>query len=517
MSVFAPGLLETQGRRLGLWAAVAVVLAAVAGGFASYAATEPQLVKASLLSLAVVALLLLAIRLPVSVLPLAVVVGLVGLGNMELCRIVPVPVLGGQEKWVLAILVGVVVLGVALEVSAPIRPEWPAVLLLGGLFLALCIGSLFYAADRELAWVSLVHQVVQMVALAAGFFWIRRVREARALVVCLAVAGAVSAALGVWQFLTPGGFNSVFGRFTDSDMRFFMDYWALDIGRVGALWVHAPQFAAFLGALLPAFLCLWLSRGTLSRALFAIAGFILATITLVLTGTRVEFIGAVAGVVVMLAAWGVRVNSLSRVRAGILSTLVAALVVASLLSARGSAEGNVFGRFFRLFQGDPAAADVVAGRKAVYGALLDTWRSNPILGVGLGNTQEATKEATAFTGWRALTSPHSYYLGLLAQTGLVGTGLVLVMLGAMIPHYRRLLRRAVGSRERAFGSFALAVSVAVLVGGVADNAMLYVWQVGVVFWLLQGAVVSLSLRDEEEPAVVIDQEGASRQEALDAG
>jgi O-antigen ligase len=324
----------------------------------------------------------------------------------------------------------------------------------------------------------------------------------------------VSAVLGVWQFLTPGGFNSVFGRFTDSDMRFFMDYWALDIGRVGALWVHAPQFAAFLGALLPAFLCLWLSRGTLSRALFASAGFILATITLVLTGTRVEFIGAVAGVVVMLAAWGVRVNSLSRVRAGILSTLVAALIVASLLSARGSAEGNVFGRFFRLFQGDPAAADVVAGRKAVYGALLDTWRSNPILGVGLGNTQEATKEATAFTGWRALTSPHSYYLGLLAQTGLVGTGLVLVMLGAMIPHYRRLLRRAVGSRERAFGSFALAVSVAVLVGGVADNAMLYMWQLGVVFWLLQGGVLSLSLLSEERPDT--DGEERSMQEAADA-
>ena len=508
MSAFAVGLLETRARRLGLWVAVAVALTAAAGAIVSYAPTQPQLVKAGLLSLSVAALLLLAVRLPVSVLPLAAVVGLLGLGNMELSRIVPVPVLGGQEKWVLAILVAVVVLGVGLDVSAPIRPTWPAVLLLGTLFLGVCFASLLYAHDRSLALKALEHQAVQMVALAAGFFWIRRLHEARALVVCLAVAGAVSAVLGVWQFLIPGGFNSVFGRFTDSDMRFFMDYWALDIGRVGALWVHAPQFAAFLGALLPTFLCLWLSRGTLSRALFAIAGFILATITLVLTGTRAEFIGAVAGVVVMLAAWGVRVNSVSRVRAGILSTLVAALVVASLLSARGSAESNVFGRLFRVFERDPAAADVVGGRKAAYGALLDTWRSNPILGVGLGNTQQATEEATAFTGWRALTSPHSYYLGLLAQTGLVGTGLVLVVLGAMIAHYRRLLRRAVGSQKRAFGSFALAVSVAVLVGGVADNAMLYVWQVGVVFWLLQGAVVSLSLRGEQDPPVGVGREGA---------
>ena len=88
------------------------------------------------------------------------------------------------------------------------------------------------------------------------------------------------------------------------------------------------------------------------------------------------------------------------------------------------------------------------------------------------------------------------------------------MLGAMIPHYRRLLRRAVGSLERAFGSFALAVSVAVLVGGVADNAMLYMWQLGVVFWLLQGGVLSLSLLSEERPDT--DGEERSMQEAADA-
>jgi hypothetical protein len=247
-----------------------------------------------------------------------VVVGLIGLGNMELSRIVPLPMLGSQEKWVLAMLGGVVLLGVALDVSAPIRPTWPAVLVLGGLFLAVCTGSLFYAADRQLAWDSLAHQAVQMAALAAGFFWIRRAREAGALVACLAAVGAVSAALGLWQFLTPEAFNNLFGRFTDPDMRFFMDYWALDVGRIGALWAHAPPFAAFLSALLPAFLYLWLRHRTLWRAWLAIGGFMLTTVALVLTGTRMEFVGGVAGVVAMFAAWGVSVNSLTRVRAGIL-------------------------------------------------------------------------------------------------------------------------------------------------------------------------------------------------------
>lgn len=517
MSAFAGGLLETRARWRGLWPAAAVLLAAAAGALVSYASEQPQLVKAGLLSVGVAALLLLAVRLPVSVLPLAVVVGLLGLGNLELSRIVGVPVLGGQEKWVLLILAGVAVLGAALDASASRRPAWPAVLLLGGLFLTVCIGSLFYAADRELAWASVVHQVVQMVALAAGFLWIRRVREAGALVACLAAVGAVSAALGVWQFLTPAAFNNVFGRFTDPDMRFFMDYWILDIGRVGALWAHAPPFAAFLSALLPAFLYLWLRHGARSRAFFAIVGFVLTAAALVLTGTRMEFIGGVAGIVVMLFAWRVRSNGLGGIKAGVLPALAIALVVASILSAQASAQSNVIGRFLLLFQGDPATTDMVSQRKVVYGSLLDTWRSNPVLGVGLGNTQEATENATAFSGWRALTSPHSYYLGLLAQTGLVGTGLVVVMLGAMIPHYRRLLRRAVGSREHAFGSFALAASVAVLVGGVADNAMLYVWQVGVVFWLLQGAVLSLSLRAEHSLHADIDAQEPSGTEALHAG
>jgi len=511
MSAFAIGLQETQTRRLVLRVAVVVVLTAAAGALVSYAPAQPQVVKVGLVPLVGAALLLLAVRLPVSVLPLAVVVGLLGLGNLELSRIVPIPVLGGQEKWVLLILAGVVVLGAAIDASAPTRPTWPAVLPLGGLFLAICTGSLFYAADRELAWAALVHQVVQMAALAAGFFCIRRRREAEALVACLAVAGALSAALGMWQFLTPAAFNNVFGRFASSDMRFLMDYWALDVGRVGALWVHAPPFAAFLSALLPASLYLWLRHNTLSRALFAIAGFILVMVTLVLTGTRMEFIGAVVGVVVMLAAWGVRPKRLDRVRSGALPALVGAVVLATVLSSQGSGESNAVGRLLGLFGDEARTSESVGNRLLIYGTLVETWQSNPLLGAGLGNTRSAVEDLTTHN-----TSPHSYWLGLLAETGLIGTGLVVLMLAAMVPHYRRLLRGPSGSVRRAFASFALAASTALLVGSLFDNATL-VWQTGVLFWLLQGIVLSLSLRGEDDPDADIDATEPSAAEAPHAG
>ena len=511
MSAFAVGLLETRARRLALWVAAAVMLTAVAGALVSYAPTQPQLARAGLLSLAVAALLLLAMRLPVSVLPLAVVVGLLGLGNMELSRIVPLPVLGGQEKWVLLLLVGVAALGAALDASVPSRPAWPAALLLGALFLGICSASLVYALDRSLAVKALEHQVVQMVALAAGFFWIRRVREARALVVCLAAAGAVSAALGVWQFLAPGAFNGLFGALVNADTRHLMDYWAFDVGRVGALWASAPPFAAFLSALLPAFLYLWLGRRTGLMAWCTAVGFIVATIALVLTGARMEFVGGVVGVLVMLAAWGVRPKKLGRARSGALPALVGAVVLATVLSSQGSGQGNAVERLFGLFGEEARTSESVGNRLAIYGTLAETWQSNPLLGAGLGNSRNAIEQATTYN-----TSPHSYWLGLLAETGLIGTGLVVLALAAMIPHYRRLLRGSPGSAKRAFSSFALAASAALLVGSLFDNATL-VWQMGALFWLLQGAVLSLSLRAEDDLDADIDATGPSGAEAARAG
>jgi O-antigen ligase len=485
-----------------------MALTAAAGALVSYAPAQPQLVKVGLVSLAGAALLLLAVRLPLSVLPLALVVGLLALGNLELSRIVGVPVLGGQEKWVLLILAGVAVLGAALDASAPRRPAWPAILLLGGLFLTVCTGSLFYAADRELAWVSVAHQVVQMAALAAGFFWIRRPREGEALVGCLAAVGAVSAGLGIWQFLTPVAFNNVFGGFTNLDMRFFMDYWAVDIGRVGALWGHAPPFAAFLSALLSAFLYVLLRRRSGLLALAAGAAFALAALALALTGTRMPLLGGAAGVAVFLAFW--RRRRLSS-RAGgflVIALLVAAPLAAGVLSASRGADANVLARFASLFSEDGEVSVSISGRQAIYGTLLDAWRSEPWLGVGLGNTRPAIEEASTFN-----STPHAYWLGLLAETGLVGVGLVALMLAAMSQHYHRLLRRAAASPEGAFGVFALAASTALLIGSLFDNAML-VWQIGVIFWLLQGAVLSLSLRSEERAD--IDAEERSMQEAANA-
>jgi hypothetical protein len=512
MSAFAVGLLETRARRLALWLAAAVVLTAAAGALVSYAPTQPQLVKAGLLSLAVTALLLLAMRLPVSVLPLAVVVGLLGLGNMELSRIVPLPVLGGQEKWVLIILAGVAVLGAALDASAPSRPAWPAALLLGALFLGICSASLVYALDRSLAVKALEHQVVQMVALAAGFFWIRRVREARALVVCLAVVGAVSAALGVWQFLSPETFSGAFERFTGVSSGASVDLWGHDLQRIGALWLYPGQYGALLSASVPAFLCLWLRQRHSIWTWVLGAAFGLTLVALALNGTRITLVGAALAVPVFLLAWGVRPKMLSRIRSGILPALAGALVVAVLLSARGPSGGNALGRLFDLFGEEGRTSVSVTNRLLIYGTLAESWQSNPVLGVGLGNTRSTIEELTTYN-----TSPHSYWLGLLAETGLIGTGLVVLMLASVALRYRRILDEPAGSAARQFAAFALALSVALLTFGLVHGAMFTEWQTGALFWLMQGAVLSLSLRHEDDPDVTIDGTGRSGAEAARAG
>jgi hypothetical protein len=51
--------------------------------------------------------------------------------------------------------------------------------------------------------------------------------------------------------------------------------------------------------------------------------------------------------------------------------------------------------------------------------------------------------------------------------------------------------------------FVLASSAALLPVSLLDNAM-FAWQIGVLFWLLQGAVLSLSVRSGEEGDVDAD-------------
>jgi hypothetical protein len=511
MSVFVVGLPGARLSRLSLGVASAIVLTAVAGAIVSYAPAQPQVVRAGLLVLGVGALLLLVARLPVSVIPLAVVVGLLGLGNLELSRIVPgLSIPGDQETIVLLILLGLVVMGAGLDASSARRPVWPTTLLLGALFLVLSLGSLLYAQDRHLARWAVMHQVVQMAALAAGFLWVRSDQEAKGLVKALAVVGVVSAALAAWQLMTPGAFANLFGPYTDPESRSLMDYWARDIGRVGALWLFAPPLAAFLSVILPATLYVVLRRGGDRIRQSAIAAFALATLALALTGARMAVLGGAASVCVFLALWGSRRPHGARTGFVIIGVLAAGLVAASAFSAWRGSDASVLARIGSFFGTDRQVSVSVTGRRDIYGTLLEVWRSELWLGVGLGNARPVVQEVTTFN-----STPHAYWLGLLVETGLIGTGLVALMLAGMIPHYRRLLKRPAEAPERAFGIFALAASTALLVGGLLDNAML-VWQIGVLFWLIQGSVLSLSLRGEEGPEASQEAARLSRAEAARA-
>jgi O-antigen ligase len=308
----------------------------------------------------------------------------------------------------------------------------------------------------------------------------------------MAIVGAASAAMAFWQFLKSDAFESFFGPLTQPNVRPLMNFWAQDLGRVGAVWVFAPPFAAFLSALLPALLhALLRARGGTIAAAAGVA-FVLAAMALALTGTRMALLGGVAGVAVMLMLWGGQRSGVRRTRLVVIAVLVLGTLAASAMAASRTEDAGVLARITALFGSEREVSVSISGRQAIYGTLLDNWKTEPLLGVGLGNSRPAIEDVTTFN-----SSPHSYWLGLLAETGLIGTGLVALMMAGTVPHYRRLLRRPAGSPDRAFAVMALAASTALLVGSIFDNAML-VWQIGVLFWLLQGAVLSLSLRPQED-------------------
>jgi hypothetical protein len=511
MSLFALKLPDRRLAGLATRVALTGALAAAVGAMAAQAAVQPQLMKLGVLLICATVLLGLAMSMPPRVLPLALVVGLLGLGNLDLARITGLPILARQEVWVLLLLAGVAVVGAVADLSAAYRPTWPPVLLLGALFLAVSVGSLFYGGDRDLAWGVVAHQVVEMTALAAGFFWVRRVSEAEALVLCAIILALLSATLGLWHYITPTSFNSVFGRFADLTLQGRMDNWALVMGRTGPLWVFAPALGCLLSALLPCFLWLWFCRRGAGLQWLAALGFILCAVALLRTGTRAALVGGAIAILVFLAAWSPPVGRMRRSRWYVVSALVGAVALATVLSGAAS-EGNALRRMLDLFGEEGRTSASVTVRLTTYGALVDTWKSHPVFGVGLGNTRDDIELLTTYQ-----TSPHSYWLGLLAETGLVGTGLVALMLAAMIPHYRRLLRAAPDSRERAIGVLALAASVAVLVYGVADVGILYAWQIGVLFWLLQGVVLSLTVRCEGGSQTDVGLEQRFVQEGTDPG
>lgn len=126
------------------------------------------------------------------------------------------------------------------------------------------------------------------------------------------------------------------------------------------------------------------------------------------------------------------------------------------------------------------------GRYQFWRSAVDGFESRPLLGIGAGSFEYWWARHATLPGF--VRNAHSLYFEMLAETGLVGLGLLLALLACVLRSGLRGLRHSAGE-HRALQAAALAGCVAFCASGAVD----WVWQIAVLpvcFLLLACALLA---------------------------
>ena len=277
--------------------------------------------------------------------------------------------------------------------------------------------SAVYADDRpaaikeSLKWLELLLAVLIVVDLAA------EPRLARWVIGAMLVAGAAEAAYGAVQFVTdagPGAFQlsgalRAFGHFDQPN-----------------------PFAGYLTTILPLATCMALCPANPTRFRWLSLGAAgLLGVGIGLSQSRGAWLGAAVATLCLLLAWS-RFTRRLLIPCALGGALALALAVSGLLPAAILDRLGQTIEYFGVF--DVRTVEVssenwaVVERMAHWQAGWYMFLDHPWLGVGAGNYAAAYPQY--FVGsWReALGHAHNYYLNIMAELGVVGGGLLLLLL-----------------------------------------------------------------------------------------
>jgi O-antigen ligase len=179
------------------------------------------------------------------------------------------------------------------------------------------------------------------------------------------------------------------------------------------------------------------------------------------TLSRSGILGLAAGVLVLLLPY----RRLLLSRAALIPLGAVAVVLAWIVSRRVD-----------FFETVVRSRIATGGRSTsphfdVYGFVPDVLASNPLFGLGLNNFSVYYEFATGRTNW----GPHSFYVALLVETGLVGTILFALFLGFLFSRLKaaRALGRALAAAREPLAARVRPLAwglTAALVGTMAANA-----------------------------------------------
>lgn len=301
----------------------------------------------------------------------------------------------------------------------------------------------------------------------------------RSFPVAMALLGIVSGAIGVVEFLAPDGFYSALdGRieaFALDDWHSEWQYASMQGGsRLHGVWPWSAYLGYILALCIPFGLHV-LQRSVGVRRLLWGVGWLLPLFTLLGTGHRMSLLATVVGVLVAIAV----VRGMRRVvlASGVL--LLGVLVV--LVAVPAEAQPAVLVRTLDLL--DLGSAESSADtRLYFYRQILDHWTTSPITGYGLG-----ASNAFISTIDRYQSSPHSFWVQLLGDMGVLGFGGAALVVAALARLYWQL---------RASGQYADAMIAATVAAGMISltDHVFTVPQALALFALIQGIAAAHVVR-----------------------
>jgi O-antigen ligase len=277
--------------------------------------------------------------------------------------------------------------------------------------------SIGYADDKTAAVKEMLKWLELLLALVIVVDLVRDPNAARWVIGAMLVAGAAEAAYGAAQFLTdsgPGAFElqgalRAFGHFDQPN-----------------------PFAGYLTTMLPMAVFMALTRANPRPFRWlSVGAAALITVGIGLSQSRGAWLGALVAAVCLLLAW-----STSTRRLLIPCALGAALALALALS--GALPAAILDRlsqtiqYFGVF--DVRTVEVtsenwaVVERMAHWQAGWYMFLAHPWLGVGAGNYAQAYPDFYVGSWIEPLGHAHDYYINMLAELGVVGGGLLLLLL-----------------------------------------------------------------------------------------
>lgn len=182
------------------------------------------------------------------------------------------------------------------------------------------------------------------------------------------------------------------------------------------------------------------ATGSVARRLVASAAGAALLVVLADAGSRAGFVGTVTAALVFVL-WG-----LTRLAAGegggarrrVAGTIGALAIVSALLFAaalswpnRGAVRSALLARLEAPVRAEPTPFEETRGRMLLYEGAWEAFRTHPVAGLGLGSFRTVFPDIAARALGRTVRTtdhPPSLYLGTLAESGLAGASLLLLVL-----------------------------------------------------------------------------------------